>query len=208
MRRVESNLVKYFQKIGWASYVAGLQDTHSGNMSMRVGNRILITRRGSMLGFLNDYDIVEVNLERNDSGIGLASSETGVHRAIYKRTNGLAIFHAHLINAVILSFEVDEIIPIDVEGSYTIRKVPVVGFEFGSGSKEMEEKIPEYLGDNKIVVIKGHGAIAIGETLEEALFYNSVLENSSRIILGVSSHSKNFECYKERPLKKNGKEKI
>ncbi len=190
MKKVEQSIVKYFQKLGWASYVAGLQDTHSGNMSIRIGKRMLITRRGSMLGFLNDFDIVEVGLEKNDSGIGLASSETGVHRAIYRETNGLAIFHAHLINTVILSFFNDEIIPLDVEGSYSIRKVPVIGFEYGSGSKEMEEVLPRYLKDNKIVVIKGHGAIAIGETLEEALFYNSVLENSSKIIIGINSLGK------------------
>ena len=190
MKKVEKSMIAYFQKIGWAAYVAGLEDTHSGNMSIRIGNRMLITRRGAMLGFLNDYDIIEVGLEKNDCGISLASSETGVHRAIYKETTGLAIVHAHLINAVILSLIYQEIVPIDVEGSYTIKQVPVISFEFGSGSQEMEEEIPKYLKDNKIVVIKGHGAIAIGETLEEALYYNSVLENSCKVIVGITSLGK------------------
>jgi len=190
MKKVEKSMIAYFQKIGWAAYVAGLEDTHSGNMSIRIGNRMLITRRGAMLGFLNDYDIIEVGLEKNDCGISLASSETGVHRAIYKETTGLAIVHAHLINAVILSLIYQEIVPIDVEGSYTIKKVPVISFEFGSGSQEMEKEIPKYLKDNKIVVIKGHGAIAIGETLEEALYYNSVLENSCKVIVGITSLGK------------------
>ena len=200
MKKAEQSIVQYFQKIGWASYIAGLQDTHSGNMSMRIGNRMLITRRGSMLGFLNDYDIIEVGLEKNDCGISLASSEVGVHRAIYRETNGLAIVHAHLINAVILSLINDEIVPIDVEGSYTIRKVPVLSFELGSGSKEMEEDIPEYLKNNKIVVAKGHGAIAIGETLEEALFYNSVLENSCKIIVGINSLGKKAQDFRPKDI--------
>ena len=200
MKKVSPNIVQYFQKIGWASYIAGLQDTHSGNMSMRIGNRMLITRRGSMLGFLNDYDIIEVGLEKNDSGVGLASSEIGIHRAIYRETNGLAIVHTHLVNAVILSLINDEIVPVDVEGSYTIRKVPVVSFEFGSGSREMEEEIPRHLKDNKIVVIKGHGAIAVGETLEEALFYNSVLENSCKIIMGINSLGKKADDFKPKDV--------
>ncbi len=200
MKKVSPGIVQYFQKIGWASYIAGLQDTHSGNMSMRIGNRMLITRRGSMLGFLNDYDIIEVGLEKNDSGVSLASSEIGIHRAIYRETSGLAIVHAHLINAVVLSLINDEIVPVDVEGAYTIRKVPVVSFEFGSGSREMEEEIPRQLKDNKIVVIKGHGAIAIGETLEEALFYNSVLENSCKIIVGISSLGKKADDFKPKDI--------
>lgn len=64
MKKIEKNIVEYFQKIGWAAYVAGLQDTHSGNMSMRIGSRMLITRRGSMLGFLNGHDIIELSLEK------------------------------------------------------------------------------------------------------------------------------------------------
>lgn len=202
MKKIEQRIVKYFQKIGWAAYLAGLQDTHSGNMSMRIGNHMLITRRGSMLGFLNDYDIIEVSLIENDSGISLASSEAGVHRAIYRETNGLAIVHAHLINAVILSYLYNEIVLIDVEGSYSIRKVPVLSFKFGSGSKEMEEKIPEFLKDNKIVIIKGHGAIAIGETLEEALFYNSVLENSCKIIRGIYALGKKPEDFTPEEISK------
>ncbi|NLL62372.1 MAG: fuculose phosphate aldolase [Candidatus Atribacteria bacterium] len=200
MKKIEKNIVEYFQKIGWAAYVAGLQDTHSGNMSMRIGSRMLITRRGSMLGFLNGHDIIELSLEKNDSGISLASSEVGIHRAIYKETNGLAIVHAHLINAVILSFIYKEIVPIDVEASYTIKKVPVLSFELGSGSKEMEEEIPKFLKNNKIVVIKGHGAIGLGETLEEALFYNSVLENSCKIIMGIHSLGKNPEEFTPKEI--------
>lgn len=76
----------------------------------------------------------------------------------------------------------------------------MISFEFGSGSQEMEEEIPKYLKDNKIVVIKGHGAIAIGETLEEALFYNSVLENSCKVIIGIKSLGKNPEEFTPKEI--------
>lgn len=101
---------------------------------------------------------------------------------------------------MILSFIYKEIVPIDVEASYTIKKVPVLSFELGSGSKEMEEEIPKFLKNNKIVVIKGHGAIGLGETLEEALFYNSVLENSCKIIMGIHSLGKNPEEFTPKEI--------
>lgn len=64
----------------------------------------------------------------------------------------------------------------------------------------MEEEIPECLKNNKIVVIKGHGAIAIGETMEEALFYNSVLENSCKIIVGINSLGKKAQDFRPKDI--------
>lgn len=178
-------VMEEMKKIGHIVFLAGLNNSHSGNMSVRVGRRILITRRGSMLGFLKDEDIIETGLEEDDSGISLASTEVAVHRAIYQGTSALAILHSHPLTATALSIVQDEIVPIDVEGSYYIRRVPVIEFEFGTGSKEMEEVLPKYLKNYRIVMVKGHGAFAIGDFLEEALHYTHVLENIAQIIWRV-----------------------
>lgn len=177
-----SDIHREFERIGRALFISGLNNSHSGNMSIRVGNRIFITRRGSMLGFLQEQDIIETGLDENDSNIALASSETGVHRAIYKGTPSLAIIHSHPLTAVALSLLMDEIIPIDVEGSYIIHKVPVLNFEYGSASKEMEKELPKALAHYKIVLVHGHGAFAVGNFLEDALHYTHSLENIAKII--------------------------
>jgi len=176
------DIIKEMQKVGKAIFMAGLNNSHSGNISVRVGNRVLISRRGSMIGFLEDGDIIETGIEHNDSGIALASTEVGVHRAIYKGTSALAIIHTHPLTAVSLSYLYDEIVPIDVEGSYILRKIPVVEFEYGTSSREMEEKLPEVLKNYKIALVRGHGSFAVGHYLEEALHYASTLENISQII--------------------------
>lgn len=97
-----------------------------------------------------------------------ASTELIVHRAIYQYTSALAIIHAHPRIAITLSLSQDEIIPIDNEGSYLLRKIPVVSVELASGSKEMAEKVSEALREYKIIMQRGHGCFAIGQTLEEA----------------------------------------
>ncbi|UCE05085.1 MAG: class II aldolase/adducin family protein [bacterium] len=171
-----------FKKIGRMIWEKELNNSHSGNMSVRVGDRILITRRGSMLGFLKDSDIIETGLERNDSGISLTSTEVNVHRAIYQGASCLAIVHSHPLTATALTFVQDEIIAIDVEGSYYLRKIPIVEFEFGTSSKEMEEELPKVLKNYKICMVKGHGAFAIGDYLEEALQYSHMVESIARII--------------------------
>ena len=59
-----------------------------------------------------------------------------------------------------------EIIPIDNEGSYLLRKIPVISVEMASGSKEMAKKVSEALRGYKVVMQRGHGCFAIGQTLE------------------------------------------
>jgi len=184
---VSQDIVQEFQKIGSALFLTGLNNSHSGNISMRVGRKMYITRRGSMLGYLTEEDIIEVDLFEIDSNLTISSTESNVHKRIYLETEALAIVHAHAVAATALSIVRDEIIPIDVEGGYYVHKCPVISFEFASGSKEMEETLPKYLKNYKVVMVKGHGAFGVGETLEEALFYVHSLENSSRIILDVAT---------------------
>jgi len=182
-----ADLMAEFKKTGRAIFLAGLNNTHSGNISVRVGERILITRRGSMLGFLEDGDIVETGLDHNDSAIALASTEIDVHRGIYKGTSALAVLHTHPLTATALSILHDEIIPIDIEGSYYLRRIPVIDFEYGTSSKEMAEQLPKSLKKYKIVMVKGHGAFSVGATLEEGLHYAHMLENIAQIIYMVKT---------------------
>jgi len=134
-----------------------------------------------MLGFLSDEDTVETGWEEDDSNIVIASIEAKVHRAILINTPAPAVKHTHPKNAVAISFKYNEIIPIDVEGSYYLRKIPVVEFEYGTGFKEMEEVLPKY-SEKYPGVIRGHGAFAIGKSVEEALHYSHMVEDISEIL--------------------------
>ena len=128
-------------------------------------------------------DFVETKLYEKDSGVARASTELIVHRAIYEKTSALAIVHCHPRTAIAISLSRDEIIPIDNEGSYLLRKIPVVSVEYASGSREMAETVAEELKGYKIIMQRGHGCFSIGQTLEEAYHWVSALEEVSDIIL-------------------------
>lgn len=171
-----------FKRIGRDLFLSGLNSSHSGNLSVRYGDKIVITRRGSMLGHLEERDLIETGLVKNDSKIILASTEIGVHRAIYKGTSALAIVHAHPVHAIALSLFEDQIIPIDSEGAYLLHKIPVIGAEHTIGSKELEKSLPGLLSEYKIVMVRGHGSFAVGQMIEEAYQWTSSLEQVCRII--------------------------
>jgi L-fuculose-phosphate aldolase len=180
---IDERLFEEFRYIGRDILLTGLTSSHGGNMSVRVGNRIIIKRRGAQLGRLQPSDFVETGLYGNDSGIMRASTELIVHRAIYQKTSALAVIHSHPRTAITISLSRDAIIPIDVEGSYLLHKVPVVESEHSSGSPQMAELVSDTLREYKIIMLRGHGCFSTGQTLEEAYHWISALEEASDIIL-------------------------
>ena len=179
---MSGDLVEQFRRIGRDLFVAGLVSSHGGNMSVRQGDRILITRRGSMLAQLEERDIIDIGLEENDANVTLASTEIVVHRAIYQATSALAIVHTHPPYAIAQSLVKDEIVPVDSEGSYLLHKVPVVATQLTAGSTEVAELLPKWLKEYDLVMLRGHGPFAIGHLLEEAYQLTSVLEMACRIL--------------------------
>jgi L-fuculose-phosphate aldolase len=94
----------------------------------------------------------------------------------------MAMIHDYPRTAITLDLSRDEIIPIDNEGSYLLRKIPAVSVEMASGSKEMAEKVSETQRGYKIIMQRGQGCFALGQTLEVAYHLGSALEEVSDII--------------------------
>jgi L-fuculose-phosphate aldolase len=178
----EESTFTQFQEIGRDLFLRGLISSHAGNISVRIGSKISITRRGSMLGRIKDGDLVDVDLHKPDSHVLRASSEIVVHRAIYRNTSALAVVHAHPPYATLLSMINDELVPVDSEGSYLFKKVPVVSVEKTIGSLESAELVSEALKDYKVVMLRGHGSFARGDLLEDAYMLTSSLEASAFFI--------------------------
>jgi L-fuculose-phosphate aldolase len=193
---IDERIYQQFREIGRDLYVQGLISSHGGNISIRVGDRVIIKRRGAMLGRLKPHDLVETSIEKNDSGVALASTELLAHRTIYQMTPALAVVHCHPRTAIAFSLSRDEIVPIDNEASYLLKKVPVIWEEFASGTPEMAKNLAKTLQQYKIVFLRGHGSFAIGQTLDEAFHWTSTLEESCQIALYAKLINEPFVEYR------------
>jgi len=194
---IDERIYEQFKEIGRDLYEAGMISSHGGNVSMKLGDRVVIKRRGAQLGRLKPHDLIETGLEKNDSGVTLASTELLAHRTIYMQTPALAIVHCHPRTAVAFSLSRDELVPIDNEASYLLKKVPVVAEEFASGTPEMANKLAAALQSYKIVMLRGHGSFAIGQTLDEAFHWSSTLEESCQIMLMAKLINEPFIEYRK-----------
>lgn len=178
-----AKIVEAFQWVGRDLYSLGLITLHAGNMSLRSGERIWITRTGSMLGRLGLDDLVETALSASGSPHPKASMELPVHLAIYRATSAQAILHAHPPSAVALSLVDDAIVPADSEGGHILGRVPVIAAANVVASREVGERASSLLQAHRAVLVRGHGSFAVGGNLEEALGITTTLEASAKILL-------------------------
>src|SRR5512138_1970486 len=180
---IDERIYEQIRDIGRDLYVQNMISSHGGNISLRVGDRVVIKRRGAQLGRLRPSDLIETSIDKNDSGVVLASTELLVHRTVYQQTPALAVVHCHPRTAIAFSLSRDEIVPIDNEASYLLKKVPVVTEEFASGTPELANKVAAALQQYKIIMLRGHGSFATGQTLDEAFHWSSTLEESCQIAI-------------------------
>jgi L-fuculose-phosphate aldolase len=149
-----------FQKTGRKLAQAGLVSGASGNLSLRLNDHLLITTHGSKLGRLTSADVVEAGLYVNDASTCISSSELLVHRAIYRATPARAIIHAHPAHAVALTL---------ADKASIIAHAPIVGETKEIVPGAFAEEVASVLKTCPLVMVRGHGSFATGQTLGEAL---------------------------------------
>jgi L-fuculose-phosphate aldolase len=169
---------------GKVLYRENLVNSHAGNISVRIGNNLLIKKTGRMLGFLTEDDIIELPIFENTDKDKIASRELIVHREIYKKTDAKAVIHAHPINAVALTFILNNyFVPIDSEGELFVGKVPILKVKKPSGSEELAKAVPEIFNreNTNYVLVKTHGSFVKADSLNNALRFTSDLEYCAKI---------------------------
>ncbi|AKB82716.1 Ribulose-5-phosphate 4-epimerase and related epimerase and aldolase [Methanosarcina barkeri 3] len=160
----------------------GLVESNFGNISLRAGDRMLITRTGAALDEITENNVVEVDVWGTSSLDIIASSEAIVHREIYRQTSALAVIHAHAPYAVVeslLAGSEGRISPVDSEGQYFLGEIPVVGG--GIGSRELAGNLANALSKYRGAIVYSHGTFAIGKTLGDAYIVTTQLEHSCKV---------------------------
>lgn len=158
----------------------GLVSAHAGNISKRIGNSILISMHGSMLDEL-EGKIVQVRLDPPSPLDHIASSELPMHRVIYRQTEAMAVFHGHGRFSIIESLTADavHITPEDSESAYYLPVIPIV--EGKSGTEELGHAAAVALKEHRGALLRGHGVVTKGASVEEAYAMLAIIEQACHI---------------------------
>ena len=188
-------IFRLFQAVGRASLLADIQDSHSGNMAVKVKGEdgsdvIVITAAGSQKGDLEPEQICFLSATETDYGYYKASSETDIHQRILRLPGVGASMHAHTKELAIATLDDEpkparppDFVPIDPLGRHVRgERVAVDWFAVPSGSPEMAETVPWRLAGRPVTTIQGHGTFARGRTLQEAFFLLAAADNAGKVV--------------------------
>ena len=182
------------EKIVWASKVLferGLIEVYDGNVSYRFSeDYYIITPSHVAKNALTIDDLVVVYF--NDRWVNVKglrpSVEFRMHKLIYQKFKAVkAIVHAHNPYVVALTEiipNIDEaILEATGETHYYIPDGISIVPRLPPGSPELAEAVVESLkGPNSLAILRGHGVVGVGETIEDALHRVLIAERNAKIV--------------------------
>lgn len=158
-----------------------------GNISYRVNDeRILITPSGRAKSAISLDDIAIITLD-NHIISGHPSSERLMHLAVYQQCpQARSVVHAHPPTAIAWSVAHPELqyLPDSCLSELIIAcgRVPIVAYA-RPGTQAMGELLIPFLPEHRIMILARHGAVAWGESVEEACYGIERVEHTASILL-------------------------
>jgi L-fuculose-phosphate aldolase len=169
-------LVQYYR---WLR-AHGLNDSHSGNASIRDGQSAWVTPTGCGGDTLEASHLVLCPLgEPPPAG---ASLDAPLHLAVYAaRPEARAVLHSHGPHTIAMTLAEGDFRPADFEGQYYFPVVPVLDIPPSLYTARSPGAVAAALAMHRVCVVRGHGVYAAAESLDLAYKWTCSLESSARI---------------------------
>lgn len=167
----------------------GLVVGTSGNLSLRVGDLVLITPSGVRYDRLGPDDLLAVD---PDGEVVLGSlrptSELPLHLAVYRHTEATAVVHTHAVHATAVSTLVDEVPAVHYAAALLggpVRVAPYATY----GTPELARAALAALRGRSGCLLRNHGTLTYGTGgggLEQAYERTAQLEWLCRVWLAAA----------------------
>lgn len=202
LEQFKNEIIKYGDIIDSKGFSPGT----SGNISLRYGDKIIITASGASNGDLGYEDLVIIDFEGNaieekkknikassERGKCLdlctnikASSEKFLHIEFYKKRPDInAIIHVHppfLSSFAAARKALDE--PIMAENVYYFGKIPLADYALPS-SKKLVDNTAKYFDEYNAVLMANHGFIVGDIDLKQAYLKLELAESYAQVVLNA-----------------------
>lgn len=160
----------------------GLNDSHSGNVSVRTANDFWITPTGACADTLETSQLVRCPLLQTPPAS--ASLDAPLHQLVYQgNLRAAAVIHSHGAWSLAATFDGNDFEPVDFEGQYYFPRVPVLRIPYERYISDAPALVAAALAEYPITVVRGHGVYACAETLNLAYKWTCSLELSAKTLL-------------------------
>lgn len=168
---------------------SGLITGTAGNLSVRVGDHIIITPSGAAYDQLEPEDLATVDIDGqivNVRGTNRPSSETPLHLSVYRATDARAVVHTHSPFANAVGLVRDELprvhYAIRALGG-RVRVAPYATF----GTQELADNVIAAIEGRTGCILRNHGTVVYGSSLPEALDRAAKLEWVSALYIRAAT---------------------
>jgi L-fuculose-phosphate aldolase len=173
----------------------GLVVGTSGNLSVRVGDTVLVTPSGVPYHRLGPEDLLAVDLTGAQILGSLApTSELPLHLAVYRHTDATAVVHTHAVHATAVSTLVDEVPAIHYVTALLggpVRVAPYATY----GTEELATRLLDALRGRSGCLLRNHGTVTYGtgtgtgpgQGLDQAYERTAQLEWMCRVWLAAAA---------------------
>ena len=161
--------------------------TSSGHISGRLpgGQTFFIHAYDQPRGEVRPEDLCEVTTE--DEQIGgdrEMPDETVLHAAVYRvRKDVNVVVHVHPHYAIIPSIVGKDLIPVSSHGAILGAKVDVYPDSEKVVTRERADVVARTMGQERAVVLRGHGAVLGEATIDAALTITLYMEENAKLLL-------------------------
>jgi ribulose-5-phosphate 4-epimerase/fuculose-1-phosphate aldolase len=163
-----------------------------GHISARIpGTETFLITRSLAPGLATVDDLVVCDLNGNviEGKYSRTFGEVWGHAGVYrKRSDVQSVAHTHSWNVMALSMTETTVVPAFFE-SMRVAHEPIALYKklYYLDSPEVAEEVAGLIGPNKAVILKGHGAVVVGKTVEEATVAAIDLERAAKVQLMAES---------------------
>ncbi len=180
---IKDEIIKYGDILDAKSFSPGT----SGNISVRVDDKILITTSGSSNGALTYDDLVLIDFDGNTVNGGKhASSEKLLHIEFYKKRPDIkAIIHVHppfLCGFAAARKPLDA--PIMAENVFYFGQIPLADYGMPS-SMTLVDNTAKYFDKYDAVIMANHGFIAGSDNIKDAYLKVELAESYAQVVLNA-----------------------
>lgn len=184
----ESEAREQIAATGESLFNRGLTAGSSGNLSIRLEDRFLITPTNVSLGRLDPAKISKID----SKGILLSgdppSKEAFLHLALYgQRPRDGAVIHLHSTYSAAVScmagLPSDSCLPpLTAYFVMKVNRLPLVPY-YRPGDLELAEAVGKLAANHHAILLANHGPIVSGVSLEAAVYAMEELEETAKLFL-------------------------
>ena len=182
-QQVKQDIVRICRMLHRKNYLAATD----GNVSVRLGDRVLVTPSGVHKGLMEPDQVITVDLEGSViAGAGKPSSEIQMHLLAYRlRPDVHAVVHAHLPYATSCTLAgISLLEPILPEVVITLGGIPTAPYAT-PGTAEVPAAIRDFIQEFDAILLSRHGAMTVGRDVTDAYNKMEKLEHTARVVLAA-----------------------